>query len=281
MDDSIAFDTNMLAKPTPRRLMTLWLEQADCRTLVLPRVYEELTAPTLAQRDKRHKGRNIQAETWEQAIQSRDSPYLLVELSEDQKDAAADLMTRFNLRCFPSLNEVGEIARSPDAEIVAQGLAYGADVIITNNMRSIDHFEVNAVAMAHFGRNSGLLVTADNAMLSAHPSGEASRHLLVTALASSWPDHLRPLDMAEAKSVLDGLCTRLASGVNMPDMAQRLLNAYDTDENLEEILLDAHALASKSVALAIERRRADWRRSAPQRIETGLAKVGVEETAPE
>ena len=261
MDDSIAFDTNMLAKPTPRRLMTLWLEQADCRTVVLPRVYKELTASSLAQRDKRHKGLNIQAETWDRAIQSPDSPYLLVELSDDQQDAAAEFLRRFNLRCFPSLNEVGEIARSPDAEIIAQGLAFGADIIITNNMRSIDHFEVNAVATAHFGRNSGLLVTADNALLSAHPSGEASRHLLATALASSWPDHLRPLDVAEAKLVLDGLCARLASGVNMPDAAQRLLNAYDIDEDLEGLLRDAHALASKSAALAVERQRADQRRA--------------------
>ena len=262
MDDSIAFDTNMLAKPTPRRLMTLWLERANCRTLVLPRVYEELTAPSLAQRDKRYQGRNMQAEEWGQAIHSPDSPYLLVEMSEDQKDAAAEFLTRFNLRCFPSLNEVGEIARSADAEIIAQGLAYGADVVITNNMRSIDHFEVNALATAHFGRNSGLLVTADNAILSAHRWGEAARHLLTTALASSWPDHLRPLDMEEAKSVLDGLCARLASGVNMPDVALRLLNAYDIDENLAEVLRDAHMLATESVALAIERRRADQRRSA-------------------
>ena len=261
MDDSIAFDTNLLARPTPRRLMTLWLEQADCRTLVLPRVYEELTAPSLALRDKRYQGRNIQAETWNQAIGSPDSPFLLVELSDEQKDAAAEFLSRFNLRCFPSLNDVGEIARSPDAEIIAQGLAYGADVIITNNMQSIDHFEVNAIATAHFGRNSGLLVTADNAVLSAHPSGEASRQLLVTGLASSWPAHLRPLDMEEAKSVLDSLCARLASGVNMPDVAQRLRCAYDIDENLEEILRDAHALASKSAALAIERRRADQRRA--------------------
>ena len=261
MDDSIAFDTNMLAKPTPRRLMTLWLEQADCRTVVLPRVYKKLTASSLAQRDKRHKGRNIQAETWDRAIQSPDSPYLLVELSDDQQNAAAEFLRRFNLRCFPSLNEVGEIARSPDAEIIAQGLAFGADIIITNNMRSIDHFEVNAVATAHFGRNSGLLVTADNAVLSAHPSGEASRHLLATALASSWPDHLRQLDVAEAKLVLDGLCARLAAGVNMPDAAQRLLNAYDIDEDLEGLLRDAHALASKSIALAVERQRADQRRA--------------------
>ena len=59
MDDSIAFDTNMLAKPTPRRLMTLWLEQADCRPVVLPRVHKELTASSLAQRDKRHLPPNV------------------------------------------------------------------------------------------------------------------------------------------------------------------------------------------------------------------------------
>ena len=262
MDDSIAFDANLLAKPTPRRLMTLWLEQAGCNAVILPRVYEELRAPSLAQRGKGSRSRNTQAEEWDEAILSPNSPYLLLELSEEQKDAAAAFLVRFNLRCFPSLNEVGEIARSPDAEIIAQGLACGVDVIVTNNMRSIDHFEVNALATAHFGRNSGLLVTADNAILSAHPWGEASRHLLVTALASSWPDHLRPLDMEDAKSVLDGLCGRLVTGANMPDVAQRLLNAYDIDENLAEVLLDAHAVATKSVALAIERRRADRRRNA-------------------
>ena len=39
----------------------------------------------------------------------------------------------------------------------------------------------------------------------------------------------------------------------MPDAAQRLLNAYDVDEDLPEVLRDAHALASSSVALAFER----------------------------
>ena len=68
--------------------------------------------------------------------------------------------------------------------------------------------------------------------------------------------------MEEAKSVLDGLCSRLAAGVNMPDVAQRLLNAYDIDENLADVLLDAHTVATKSVALAVERRRADQRHSA-------------------
>ena len=40
----IAFDTNMLARPTQRRLMTLWCELAGSRTAVLPQVLLELTA---------------------------------------------------------------------------------------------------------------------------------------------------------------------------------------------------------------------------------------------
>ena len=51
----------------------------------------------------------------------------------------------------------------------------------------------------------------------------------------------------------------------MPDVALRLLNAYDIDENLAEVLRDAHVLATESVALAIERRRADQRRGAAQK----------------
>ena len=40
----IAFDTNMLARPTQRRLMTLWCELAGSRIAVLPQVMLELTA---------------------------------------------------------------------------------------------------------------------------------------------------------------------------------------------------------------------------------------------
>ena len=53
----------------------------------------------------------------------------------------------------------------------------------------------------------------------------------------------------------------IAFDTNMPDAAQRLLNAYDIDEDLEGLLRDAHALASKSVALAVERQRTDQRRA--------------------
>lgn len=39
----IAFDTNMLARPTQRHLMTLWCELASVRTAVLPQILLELT----------------------------------------------------------------------------------------------------------------------------------------------------------------------------------------------------------------------------------------------
>ena len=40
----VAFDINMLTRPPPRRLMTLWTELSGQRTALLPQVFAELTA---------------------------------------------------------------------------------------------------------------------------------------------------------------------------------------------------------------------------------------------
>ena len=38
------FDTVTLIRPTPRRLVCLWMEQAGLRTVLLPTVWEQLAS---------------------------------------------------------------------------------------------------------------------------------------------------------------------------------------------------------------------------------------------
>ena len=252
----LAFDTNLLSRPTQRRLMATWMESAGMKVVVLPQVMAELCAPNIV--DMSAKAQRINARQrarWEDAVQAEDSPYLLAELDAEQQEAVAEIVARFTLRCFPSLNTVDEIGRHADAKVLAQTLAFGVDYVLTNNMKSIDHHEVNDLVTKTMGRNFGLVVTADNALLRAHSGGEASRELLTVALASIWPDGSAELELDDAGRRLNRLSEILASrGVAMPDVAQRLLSAFDVDEDLEAVLGNARQLSVDSIALGIERR---------------------------
>lgn len=255
----LAFDTNLLGRPTQRRLMSLWMEQTGLKVLLLPGVFDELCAPNLLSSNSRIQRMNARRrEGWERVVAMPGSPYAKVVLTDEQQDAAADILQRFTLRCFPGLNEIDDIGRNADAAILAQGLALGVDLIVTNNMKSIDHFEVNDLARRAMGRNSGVLITADDAITRAHAGGEASARLLEIAMASCWPEGGDELLLDAAHERLLGLCEILEAGLRMPNTAQRLLSIFDTSEDLDRLLEAARRLSIESPALKCERWRRQW-----------------------
>ena len=120
-------------------------------------------------------------------------------------------------------------------------------------MRGIDHKEVNGVLSQQWGVNHDVVVTADDALLTAHECGEASRMLLKLFLASTWPSDLRDLTIGDCGASLQSHLPRLAEGARMPNVAERLRNAFEVDEDLEGVINDAQTLARTSVALRHER----------------------------
>ena len=255
----LAFDTNLLGRPTQRRLMSLWMERTGLKVLLLPGVFDELCTPNKLSSDLRVQRMNArQREGWEKVVAMPTNPYAKVALDDEQQQAALDIMQRFTLRCFPGLNDIDDILRSADAAILAQGLALGVDLIVTNNMKSIDHFEVNDLARRAMGRNAGLLVTADDAVTRAHAGGEASDRFLEIAMASCWPDGGAPLLPDEAHERLVALCDILESGVRMPNAARRLLNIFEASGHLDRTLDIARQLSVDSAALKCERWRRQW-----------------------
>ena len=249
----IAFDTNMLARPTQRRLMTLWCELAGERTAIIPQVMLELTAePPFAPLSA-----HTQRTAWAEIARAPKSPFELVVLDAPAQALFGRILMEFTLPCFPLLNNVDEITTHPDAIVLAQGLAAGMDVVVSNNMRSIDHVEINGLVRQKFGRNTGLLVAADDALLEAHPCGEGSHALLAMALASAWPDDAQQLTLDDAETVLRSLCKRL-EGATMPQTATRLRNRFATDGDLPSALREASEIAAASNALRHERVRTAW-----------------------
>ena len=252
----LAFDTNMLTRPTQRRLMTLWTELSGQRTALLPQVHAELTATPAFEAPKTLPSARAQREAWAAVVQAPHSPFELVALDDNARARFGEIIAQFTLPCFPMLNNVDEITTHSDAIVLAQGLAAGMDVIVSNNMRSVDHFEINGLVREVFGRNAGLLLVADDALLEAHPCGEGSRALLVMALASAWPDGA-DLTVGDAERLLASLCERL-DGATMPQTAIRLGNRFATDGDLGSVLQEAREVAAASNALFHERVRAEW-----------------------
>ena len=263
----VAFDTNMLTRPTQRRLMTLWTELSSQRTALLPQVRAELTATPEFEAPQTLPTARTQREAWAAIIQAPNSPFEEIVLDKDARDRFGEIIGQFTLPCFPLLNNVDEITTHSDAIVLAQGLAAGMDVIISNNMRSVDHVEINGLVRQVFGRNAGLLLAADDALLEAHPCGEGSRALLAMALASAWPDDGREMPVAEAERLLASLCERL-EGATMPQTAIRLRNRFATDGDLGLVLGDARKVATASNALFHERVRAEWVRR--RRVDAGV-----------
>ena len=150
---------------------------------------------------------------------------------------------------------MADIRHHSDCLVVAQGLACGVDMIVTNNMRSMDHYEINQLVRERWGRNDGFLVADDDALLAAHPGGESARQMLATALASVLPAARREPDLGDARNLLGELCDRLQSGLQMPNTAQRLINTLENDSRIDDTLALAADIARDSLALKAERAR--------------------------
>ena len=263
----LAFDTNLLSRPLTRRLMLLWMELSGLAVVVLPAVKKELTFKRDHPTKEQRLLDDLYGRVWEQSWCRKSSPYESARLTEDQEELAGEMLRSFTLRCFPKAVAKERIARLPDANIVAEAIAVGVDMVVTNNMASIDHMEVNALARAVTGSNENIIASADDALLTTHVGGEGSRHLLTMFMASSWPDRGRlSMSMSDCHEHLAKCARGLATGAAMPNCAVRMTNAFDVDEDLDGVISNAQTLAQDSLALRHDNEHAEA-------IRVGLARI--------
>ena len=78
-------------------------------------------------------------------------------------------------------------------------------VIVSSNMRSVDHVEINGLRARGFRACRRLAARGARRLARRHPCGEGSRALLAMALASAWPDDGRKMSVADAERSLS-LC---------------------------------------------------------------------------
>lgn len=239
----ITFDTNRLGWPAPRRFYSTWRERSGDRTRVMPTVARELM-PDL---DVRRLARSVHETAarlgngreefepfdrfllerqvwWGRLFLDPDSQYEIVALTREQHRTALAIRNSLSASCFPRLRQ-REVPLDPDAAIIAEALATGYDLLITANMRSIDHWEVNEWVRRHhngFGlRNRRILFDSDLAVLELHPGEAGIRELTMTTIAASWGDD-RNADI----ETVDRDFRKYAEALEEADLAQSALRAF-------------------------------------------------------
>ena len=240
------FDTVTLTRPTPRKLVCLWMEQAGLRTVLLPTVWEQLAHP-------RRNKIGVNAASWQRMRTQRNAPFRWLELDDAQQEAVDDVLRHFTEPCFPRL-AADQMPDDADANIIAEALIAGTDVLVTQDINSINHDEINFVIEQRLGANSGFVLTLDRALARAFPGGE----LLMLALATIAP----PAAPASGEWAVEDAhqdfanLLRALAGANVRETAQRLDVRWSQCGDLERLLAAARTVAENSRALRFERMRA-------------------------
>lgn len=246
-----AFDSNILGRPTGRKLAGCWMEHAGLRTLVLPKVWEELTPGPEEQVG------SMTAAGWIGIRNLARTPFRWVALNQDQLQLAYEIRSSFTEGCFLGV-PCDRIHRHPDAIITSQALALGTDALVSGDIRSINHYEVNDIVSKRWGSNTGFVLTFDDAIMRAHASGQAAEQLLIIALCTIAPDGDWSVD--QANNDLTELCDRLRRS-NAPMLAGHLEGRWWCADALDAVVEKAMQMAKTSDFMRIERLRADWHRS--------------------
>lgn len=253
-DDSLgpAFDTMTLSRPTVRKLVGCWMDSVTVPTLVLPQVWRELT-------HEPEPARTFgSSHAWQAASRHPDAPYRWARLTEDEYARSHEIRSLFTQACFPQVPH-DAIMNHSDAIIVSQALALQTDALVSSDIRSIDHYEINNLIERSWGGNAGFVVTLDDALCQAHAGGEGAERLLVLALATIAPDMDAGWGVDAAFADLQKLRKALR-GAALPVVADRIENRWECGRDLDRLVASASEVAARSPTLHFERIRARWHR---------------------
>ena len=230
------------------------MEQAGRKTVIVPEVWRELT------QSQGPAAREYPKNAWRRLAERSDSPFVLPSLSEEQEEAAYQIRARFTSACFPGVHPL-TIHTHGDALVVSQSLALGTDVLVTGDVRTIDHYEINLIVRQLLGRNAPFVTTLDQALCNAYPGGRAVEQLLTLAMSTVAQAEIEAEWEVDRAHQALGELRRAMVGAGLTVTAQRLDARWNECRDLTAMLENARAMAAQSHALRCERLRADMHRA--------------------
>lgn len=205
----VVFDTTEVLRVWPRKLHAALAEIEETVVTVPPTVGVELApmatpegiaeGETEAERRARGNEQHIGKERmnqirrqawWARMWRDETSPYKIVRLSEEELALAERIKHMLPHRCFD--NSRGQYAGDHrDAQIVCESLALEAKVLMTSNLRSINHDALNTWVVEEGARNGfrpeAVVYEADGVLMEKAHEQEGYERVLKAALISQWP----------------------------------------------------------------------------------------------
>lgn len=281
----ITLDANRVIFPTQRRFNAAWQEMSGGKVRLLPQVASELTHHRLDLdhlEDQAHRARAAlrRAENtatrrelllrrsdlwWAEELLRDDGVYGLVSMTRHQHERANAICDAIDARAFPNVRR-DEVPTHSDAIIIAQALATGQSMLITGNMRSIDHAAINDWASQNAGKfdlqQPDVLHVQDEVMPRLFASPQQRLELCAIGLAASWPE-----DVDATWEQVDAAFQRMLSVMPdalLDDTAAAIANAWMTVPE-PEALLEATKSRLPHKMRASERRHP----AMPRKIDAG------------
>lgn len=275
----IALDTNRLTHPAQRRFNAAWHEMEGREVRILPQVARELTGHLILPEDletgrqrisedlqrtgnrgPRYLQRNrLSALWWADELLSTDGLYCLLALTPEQEDLVDDVCREIDPDAFPRILPE-DVPENSDTRIIAQALVTGQRMLITSNMRSVLHHDVNFWAANNADRfgflHPDILHVQDEIMPLLYCGPEGRRKLLEFALGSVWPDGEPMIETVE--DALYGLTRRaMMKGARLADTAAVIEESWERERDPQALLERVSSNLPKKM-IASECRHPTW-----------------------
>ena len=270
MEALILLDTTELLRVMPRKLHAAWAELCGTKARMPPTVAAELApagvlqsrttalsvAEELLQPDApaldAERRQQLERQAWWAAMwRDPESPYEKLELTAEQRELHTLLLANLPRECFPTANPL-LLADNRDTQIVGETLALGGKMLLTSNMRTIDHIRLNDWAVDNgdrFGfKPEPVVFQADDQLVRWTRSLAAGERWIQAGMLASWPAR----DEASAEQVIratvENIGTLVRTGGPLPNASARLLNELENHPNpLDLVKRTRHRFPSPTI----------------------------------
>ena len=247
---TILLHTTELRHHLRRKLLAAWWEIHQTQVRMTPETAWELaplaagTAPikhksaaeTLLETEhanlpKQRKAELAQQAWWARRWRDPRGPYAIVPLDLEQEVLKSRLLREIDPRCFPSADP-DRIAVHPEAVIVCEVIALGAQMLTTASLRTIDRVEINRWACANADRlgfkKQGALFSTDTTMAEWTTSPDDLERWIQAGLLACWP----AWDHSPARKIIRSTLAEMSAMLNtrdckLPTAGARLVNGLE------------------------------------------------------
>ena len=243
--------------PTQRRFNVAWREMSGEKLQLLPQVAHEIMHRRI---DPEHLEEETERASsmlervrnsattrelllresdlwWAGQLSREDGPYGLIPMSRDERERAEAICDNIDPGAFPAIRPE-EVPTHGDTLIIAQALATGQHMLVTGNMRSIEHNAVNDWAARHattYGiEHPDVVQVQDEVMPRTYAGPERKLELCAIGLGAAWPADL-DASLAEVSRALEGMLGAMA-GARLGDTGAVIANTWRSVRDPEALV---------------------------------------------